>query len=238
MVGVAVERGGVDRRAARIPEVEEAGDLVERLAGGVVDRLAEHPVAAVTLHLDQHRVAARDEQHDERELERRVLEERRVQVRLEVVDADERHVPRQRQRLGRRHADQQGADQTRDRTVQATASMRRSSIPASTIARAITGLSASRWARLAISGTTPPKSAWISIWLDTTLEIDVVAAHHERRRGLVAARLDAEHHRVGASTVTAHHRARLRRSSDRSALGVARLWMSWHHITIASSEFS
>ena len=55
--------------------------------------------------------------------------------------------------------------------VQATASILDSSMPASTIARATTGLSASRWARLAISGTTPPKSAWISIWLDTTLEI-------------------------------------------------------------------
>ena len=34
-------------------------------------------------------------------------------MRLEVVDPDERHVPRQRQRLGRRHADQQRADQAR-----------------------------------------------------------------------------------------------------------------------------
>ena len=103
----------VDRRTTRIAELEEPRHLVERLTGGVVDRLAEQAVLAVPAHLDQHRVAARHEQHDERELERRIFEERRVAVRLEVVDADERHVPRQRQRLGRRDADQQGADQAR-----------------------------------------------------------------------------------------------------------------------------
>ena len=61
----------VDRRTARVAEAEEAGDLVERLAGGVVDGLAEQAVAAVVLHRDEHRVAARHEQHDERQLERR-----------------------------------------------------------------------------------------------------------------------------------------------------------------------
>ena len=55
-------------------------------------------------------------------------------------------------------------------TVQATASMRRSSTPASTMARAITGLSSSRWARLAISGTTPPYGTWRSICELTTLD--------------------------------------------------------------------
>jgi hypothetical protein len=81
--------------------------------------------------------------------------------------------------------------------VQATASIRWSSTPASTIARAITGLSDSRWARLAISGTTPPKSAWISIWLDTTLEITSLPPITSAAAGLVAARLDPEHQRRG-----------------------------------------
>src|SRR5438552_4225457 len=40
--------------------------------------------------------------------------------------------------------------------------------PASTRASATTGVSSSTWARLAISGTTPPKRAWRSTWLDTT----------------------------------------------------------------------
>src|SRR5437763_6475421 len=50
----------------------------------------------------------------------------------------------------------------------ATASMSDSSSPASTSAWAMTGLTSSRWARLAISGTTPPKRAWRSPWLATT----------------------------------------------------------------------
>ena len=69
------------------------------------------PVATVVLHVDEEGVAARHEQHDERQLERRLLEQRRVEVGLEVVDGDERHVPGQRQGLGRGHADEQRADQ-------------------------------------------------------------------------------------------------------------------------------
>ena len=56
------------------------------------------------------------------------------------------------------------------RRSRATASMRSSSMPASTIACAITGVSISTCARPAISGTTPPKRAWRSTWLDTTDE--------------------------------------------------------------------
>ncbi len=53
-------------------------------------------------------------------------------------------------------------------TVAATASIRASSMPASTTARATTGMSRSMWARLAISGTTPPYWACRSTWLETT----------------------------------------------------------------------
>ncbi len=67
----------------------------------------------MALHLDEHRVTARHEQHDQRELQRRVLQRRRVEMRLHVVDADERHVPRHRQRLRRRHADEERPDQAR-----------------------------------------------------------------------------------------------------------------------------
>jgi hypothetical protein len=42
--------------------------------------------------------------------------------------------------------------------------------PASSSAASITPSSASTWARAAISGTTPPKAAWSSIWLSTTLD--------------------------------------------------------------------
>src|SRR5215207_11438300 len=52
--------------------------------------------------------------------------------------------------------------------VAATASTSWSATPASTSASATTGVSSSTWARLAISGTTPPYLAWRSIWLATT----------------------------------------------------------------------
>ena len=46
-VAVAAAREAVDRGTARVAEPEEARDLVERLAGRVVDGLAEHLVVAV-----------------------------------------------------------------------------------------------------------------------------------------------------------------------------------------------
>jgi hypothetical protein len=110
--GITVECSTVDRRSARIAEIEEPCHLVERLSGGVVDRLADEAVAAVILHLDEHRVTARHQQHEQRELERRILQRGGVQVRLHVVDTDERNVPRHRQGLGGRHADEERSDQT------------------------------------------------------------------------------------------------------------------------------
>src|SRR6478735_1259861 len=51
--------------------------------------------------------------------------------------------------------------------VTATASMSFSAMPAVSTARSIVGTIASRWARLATSGTTPPKRAWSSTLLAT-----------------------------------------------------------------------
>jgi hypothetical protein len=99
---VAVQREAVDGRSARVAEPEVPGHLVEGLTGRVVDGLAEHPVVAVVLHVHEEGVPARHEQHHERELQVGLLEERGVQVSLEVVDAHERHVPGQRQGLGQR----------------------------------------------------------------------------------------------------------------------------------------
>src|SRR5207244_8354897 len=52
--------------------------------------------------------------------------------------------------------------------VAATASRALPSTPDSTSTSATTGVSSCTWARLATSGTTPPKRACRSIWLDTT----------------------------------------------------------------------
>ena len=57
--GSPVVREPVDRRTARIAEAEVPRDLVERLARGVVDGLADDAVPPVVLHDHDHRVAAR-----------------------------------------------------------------------------------------------------------------------------------------------------------------------------------
>ena len=112
-VRIAAHREPVDRRAAGVAETEESRDLVERLAGGVVDRLAEQPVLPVVEHLDEHRVTTRHEQDDHWQLQVGLLQHRGVEVRLEVVHGDERHVPHQRERLRRAHADEQRSDEPR-----------------------------------------------------------------------------------------------------------------------------
>ena len=58
-------RPAVDGRPAGKAQAEQARDLVEGLAGGVVYGLAEAAVAAVVLHEDDVAVAAGDDQ-DER----------------------------------------------------------------------------------------------------------------------------------------------------------------------------
>ena len=67
-----------------------------------------------------------------------------------------------------------------------------SAAPARSIASSTTPTIASVCLRLAISGTTPPKRAWKSIWLATTLDEQLAAAAHHRGGGLVARRLDRE----------------------------------------------
>ncbi len=50
----------------------------------------------------------------------------------------------------------------------ATAARSTGLVSATASASSTTGVSRSRWARPATSGTTPPKRAWVSTWLDTT----------------------------------------------------------------------
>ena len=63
-------------------------------------------------HLDELRVPARDEQREKRVRRRLVaLEKRREEVAVQVVDRVERQAGRERERLGRRDADDEAADQ-------------------------------------------------------------------------------------------------------------------------------
>ena len=109
-----------------------------------------------------------------------------------------------------------------------TASMSAKVIPASTSASPITPFTSSRCARLAISGTTPPKRACRSTWLAITLARIVETVDHDRGRGLVAARLDPED--VHACAPSAAWRSSA--SSSAACSGVS---MPRTHITTASS---
>ena len=99
--------------AAGVGKPEQLRDLVERLAGGVVARGAEHAVRAPLLDVDEQRVSARHEQRGERRHGVRVLERRREQVPFHVMHADERRARPVRERLAERHADEQRADESR-----------------------------------------------------------------------------------------------------------------------------
>ena len=102
-----------ERGAAGIAEPEHLRGLVERLAGRVVQRLAEQPVAPDALDLHQLGVTARDEQRDERERRRGLREKRREQVSLQVMHADHRHAEPVSEPGGDARADEQRARKPR-----------------------------------------------------------------------------------------------------------------------------
>ena len=156
---VAVGGDAVDLRPAGVGQAEQAGDLVEGLARRVVDGLAEQlDVGDEVAHVQQRGVPARDEQGDGRQLEVAAVVAQHVgaDVPDEVVDGVEGLAGGERERLGRADPDheragQPGAARHRDRVE--LVERRR---PASASAARRAGSIASRWARAATSGTTPP----------------------------------------------------------------------------------
>ena len=108
-------RQPLERRAARVAEAEQPGALVERLAGGVVERLRRsracrargrpprpaacgRPTPAAPGTAAPADPGSRYSDGD---------------VAVQVVDRDQRQAAREGQRLGGRQADQQRADQAR-----------------------------------------------------------------------------------------------------------------------------
>ena len=156
---IAVHRQSLDQRAAREAEAEQAGHFVEGFAGRVVAGAPQAPVAAVSVAQHQVAVAARDDQRHQRKrrlLRRRTdLEPVGVDVALEMIDAEQRLAPRERQAFGDVDADQQRPGQTGP-WVTAIASMPSQSACAAAKASSRVGRMARRWARDACSGTTPP----------------------------------------------------------------------------------
>src|SRR5207249_11036745 len=68
--GVSLLGEPLDRGPARVAEPQQLGDLVERLADGVVPRAAEAAVVARATHQAEAGVAARDDEAEERERDR------------------------------------------------------------------------------------------------------------------------------------------------------------------------
>ncbi len=115
-----LERGRVallgqllQRRPARVAEPEQPRRLVEGLAGGVIEGLAQDLVAPVVPHPRQQGVPAAGDEAEEGRLERLRLEEVGGDVALQVVDRDQRQPPRRGDRLRGADPDQEGADQAR-----------------------------------------------------------------------------------------------------------------------------
>ena len=152
-------RGPVDLRTSGVGQPEQARDLVERLAGGVVHRLAEQlDVGGEVAHEQQRRVPAAHEQGD-----RGVLERRRVGVEDvggdvpdEVVDGVERRAERDGERLRGADADHEGSGEARAGGDRDRVEVAAASHPPRRAPPRSTGVSASRCARAATSGTTPP----------------------------------------------------------------------------------
>ena len=117
-------------------------------------------------------------------------------VRGEVVHAVQRLVEAEGQRLRGGDTDQQRAGQARAGGHGDRVDVRRATTPAVSQARSIVGTIASRWARDATSGTTPPNRACSSTE-EATASASRVCPRTMPDPGLVARGLDAEHQRCG-----------------------------------------
>ena len=65
-LGVALRGQSVYFGAAGIAQTQQSGYLVESFAGGVIAGLAEQLIVAVGVHFNQHRMAARHQQGNQR----------------------------------------------------------------------------------------------------------------------------------------------------------------------------
>ena len=177
----------------------------------------------------QRRVPAADQQRDARLGQRAVLELVDGDVRGEVVHAVERLAEPDRQRLGGGDPDQQRAGETRARWSPRSRRRRAARRPASSQARSIVGTIASRCARDATSGTTPPNRACSStleatasasrVWprtMPTPVSSHEVSMPSTRGWSVMSAIVSVSmHHGVGAVAVVARAAGRSRRTPRR-----------------------
>src|SRR5262249_38546758 len=86
---ISIPRRSLDRGATGISQAEQPGALVEGLAGGIVDGLAENLEAGWLANPGQQRVAPARDQAEKGWLDRIRLEVVRGDVSLQVVDRDQ-----------------------------------------------------------------------------------------------------------------------------------------------------
>ncbi|OLT34883.1 hypothetical protein BJF84_16435 [Rhodococcus sp. CUA-806] len=162
--GITLARSVIESRTTGIAQSEESGDLVEGLTRRVIHRGPQlHDRRTEVVDVQEVSVSTGNQQGHARG-HRTVFERVDGNVTTEVIDRVEGHTPRSRIRFGSSDADQQ-APARPGPIVTATASGR--SISAVASARRIVGTIASRCAREATSGTTPPYRACSST-LDAT----------------------------------------------------------------------
>ena len=159
-------------------------------------------VARVILDVEQQRVAAAREQAEKRRLDRVGLEVERGDVAVQMVDRRERQAARPGERLRRRDPDEQRADETRalrDRDGVDVVERR---------ARLAERLAHDRGDELEVA---PRRDlgddaavARVQVGLrGDDVRADLARLGHERRRGLVAGRLDPEDHAASACSASA-----------------------------------
>ena len=156
---IAARRQPLQRRAARPAQPEHFGHLVEGLAGGVVHGAAQADIAADALHRHALAMAAGDQQQQigkRRAALHQSGQPRGQRVRLQVVDRDVGQAVRQGDALGDLAADDQPADQPRPGAGRHPAQVARTPARPRAITPRTRSGSRARWARAAISGTTPP----------------------------------------------------------------------------------
>ena len=188
---VAVARDAVDVRPTGEGQPEQPGDLVEGLAGGVVDGRAHRVDADGDVGDAQQRGVATADQHRQAGLgQRAVLELVDSDVRSEVVDAVDRLAEPDRQRLRGGDADHQRSRETR------TAGHGDGVDVVQADARRLAGPLDGRDHRLEVSAARDlgHDAAEASVLLDAARHRvgQQRVALHDPDTGLVAGRLDAE----------------------------------------------
>lgn len=103
-----------DSWAARVGEAEELGNFIEGFAGGIILRLAEHLILEVILHQHQLRMSAGNDECEQGKSQFRIFTKQvGIDMAFEMLDADERFLPDESERLGGTDADEERGHEPR-----------------------------------------------------------------------------------------------------------------------------